>query len=46
MPDQTLMMMETLAPQLNARLNTNDGDLGPQLNARLNTNDGDLGPTT
>ena len=28
MPDQTLMM-ETLAPQLNARPNTNDGDLGP-----------------
>ena len=28
MPDQTLMM-ETLAPQLNARLNTIDRDLGP-----------------
>ena len=30
MPDQTLMMeTSALAPQLNARLNTNDGDLGP-----------------
>ena len=28
MLDQTLMM-ETSVPQLNTRLNTNDGDLGP-----------------